>query len=71
MRYIQHTHINNQVIKLEIFKFLLNSYEVIEKLLNTKILNCLLEVKMKQNVFFKKTFYFFNAISDCNKRLGQ
>ena len=58
MRYIQHTHINNQVIKLEIFKFLLNSYEVIEKLLNIKILHCLLEVKMKQNVFFFNILYF-------------
>lgn len=58
MRYIQHTHINNQVIKLEIFKFLLNSYEVIEKLLNIKILHCLLEVKMKQNAFFFNILYF-------------
>ena len=44
LRFIQHTEISNEVIKLEIFKFFLSNYDVIEIWLNAKIFNSIIEV---------------------------
>ena len=48
LRYIQHTHINHEVIKLELFKFLLGNFELVESLLNAKILISLLEISINE-----------------------
>ncbi|CAF0784780.1 unnamed protein product [Brachionus calyciflorus] len=49
LRFIQHTLINNDITKLEIFKFLLNNHEYIEPLLNSKILNSLIEISINES----------------------
>ena len=47
LRFIEHTHIENDMSKMEILKFLLNNPEIIGQLLNSKILLRLSQVWKK------------------------
>ena len=47
LRFIEHTHIENDMSKMEILKFLLNNHEIIGQLLNSKILLSLSQVWKK------------------------
>ena len=47
LRFIEHTHIENDMSKMEILKFLLNNHEIIGHLLNSKILLSLSQVWKK------------------------
>lgn len=49
MRFIEHTHIENDISKMETLKFLLNNHEAIGQLLNTKILLSLSRIALNEN----------------------